>query len=224
MKNIPVITIDGPSGSGKGTVARALSKKLHWHLLDSGAIYRAFALELLRHGVDPRDQGALKKLLSEIKLELIEVTPGEKVKLLCNGLDVSVAIRSAACSAMASTISAYPFVREASMPYQRNMRRAPGLVADGRDMGTVVFPDAEHKYFLTASEDERAKRRQLQLAEQGIDEDFAIVKQAIHERDRRDLERDIAPAKPAEDAIIIDTTYLTVDEVLAEIDRTYIEF
>lgn len=214
---IPVITIDGPSGSGKGTIARALSKKLHWHLLDSGALYRAFAWQALQHNIDPTDHAALKNLLANTVLELSEGAEGDKTHVSCAGVDISAFIRSEACSAMASKISALPFVRNAVTPYLRQMRRAPGLIADGRDMGTVIFPDAKHKFFLTASPAERARRRQHQLIGQGVIVELNDVLAEINERDRRDLERAIAPAKPAEDAVIIDTTDLSITDVLAKI-------
>jgi len=217
LNTIPVITIDGPSGSGKGTIARALSKKLHWHLLDSGALYRAFAWQALQHQVDHTDHEALKNLLANTVLELSEGAEGDKTHVSCAGVDISPFIRSEACSAMASKISALSFVRDAVTPYLRQMRRAPGLIADGRDMGTVIFPDATHKFFLTASAQERARRRQRQLTEQGVIVDLNDVLTEINERDRRDLERDIAPAKPAEDATIIDTTGVAIEDVLVKI-------
>jgi len=215
MKNpVPVITIDGPSGSGKGTIAHSLAKKLGWHLLDSGALYRAFALLVIKDQIDWQNPAELEKLFNSTKLELIEDKPGEKVGLKCNDEDISDLIRTEAISLMASKISAIPAVRAAVMPYQRAMRRPPGLVADGRDMGTIVFPDAENKFFLTASPEERAKRRQLQLKALGQNVEFSLILQEINERDRRDREREIAPTKPANDAIIIRTTDLSVDEVL----------
>lgn len=218
MKNpVPVITIDGPSGSGKGTIARLLAKHLGWHILDSGALYRAFALMVLQQNVDWQDPAALAKLLSDTKLELIETKPGDKVILKCNGQDISSAIRAEAVGVMASKISAIPAVRDAVMPYQREMRKAPGLVADGRDMGTVVFPDAKNKFFLTATSEERARRRQLQLTDMGQDVDIFVILQEINERDLRDREREVAPTKPAQDAVIVSTTDLSIDAVLESV-------
>lgn len=217
--NISVITIDGPSGSGKGTIARLLAKKLGWHILDSGSLYRAFAWAIITKKIDWQNPSALNELLAATQLELIEGQPGEKVTVKCDGQDITTAIREEACSIMASKISAIPSVREATMPYQRQMRKAPGLVADGRDMGTVVFPDAKPKFFLTASPVERARRRQLQLLDLGQEVDLFVLQQEINERDRRDRERAIAPTKPAEDAIVISTTDLSIEEVLEVVCR-----
>ncbi len=215
--SIPVITIDGPSGSGKGTIARALSKRLHWHLLDSGVLYRAFAYIALQQNLDPTDHVILKEMVKNNQFELSEGAEGDKTHVIFGGVDISPYVRTEECSAMASKISALQFVRDAVTPYLRKMRRAPGLIADGRDMGTVIFTDAQHKFFLTASPEERARRRRNQLEDQGIPADLNEVLKEINERDRRDLERDIAPAKPAEDAIIIDTTNVAIEVVLAKI-------
>lgn len=215
--SIPIITIDGPSGSGKGTIARSLSKKLHWHLLDSGAVYRAFAYMALQQHIDPSDHVVLNQMVKNTQFELSEGAEGDKTHVIFDGVDISPYIRTEECSAMASKISAIPFVRDAVTPYLRKMCREPGLIADGRDMGTVIFPAAQHKFFLIASADERARRRQNQLIAQGIAADFNEVLKEINERDRRDQERDIAPAKPAEDAVIVDTTHVPVEEVLAKI-------
>src|SRR3990167_1430703 len=159
---VPVITIDGPSGSGKGTVSLLLSKHLHWHYLESGAIYRAIAWATRYYGVDPENKLALKHLLSQMQIVLKGVTHEEEAKVMCDNHDITQDIRAEECGVMASQVASYPMVRESVLQYQRDFRRFPGLVADGRDMGTVVFPEATLKFFLQADPKERVLRRYRQ--------------------------------------------------------------
>jgi len=209
--SVPVITLDGPSGSGKGTVGRAVAERLGWHFLDSGALYRVLGLAALRHGVALDDEATLATLAQDLDVTF----QGERVIL--EGEDVSGAIRSEEAGAAASKVAALPAVRQALLARQRAFRRLPGLVADGRDMGTVVFPDAPLKVFLEASAEERARRRHAQLKAQGHDVNLDQIVADIRARDRRDRERAVAPLKPAEDAVVIDTTELAPEAVIEEI-------
>lgn len=213
---IPVITIDGPSSSGKGTVGELLAKKLGWHFLDSGALYRALALTALKQNVDLTDIFSLKELAINLNVEFVL-----DCKVVLGGRDISKEIRSVECGLAASKIAIIPEIREVLLDRQKNFRQAPGLVADGRDMGTGVFPDAQLKIFLTASLEERAKRRYRQLQQQGINVSLHDVFQDLQKRDERDKLRKVAPLKPAVDAKIIDTTRLAIDEVLHKILDLY---
>ncbi len=212
-KVVPVITLDGPGGSGKGTVCLRLASKLGWHILDSGSLYRLTALESLRKAHDGESQ------LIEIAKNLdIEYLPeGERLKILLHGSDVSDAIRTEAVGQRASEIAAVPAVREALLERQRAFARPPGLLADGRDMGTVVFPQAQLKIFLTASPAERAKRRYKQLKEKGIDANLPELVAELEARDRRDCERKTAPLKAADDAILLDTTAMSIEQVVDQV-------
>jgi cytidylate kinase len=210
---IPVLTIDGPSGSGKGTVASKLAEKLGFHLLDSGAVYRAAALYALESGVDLNDEAAVLKLLAGFDATFTpEGVQGVKVEL--DGEDVSVRLRTESTAAAASRIAVIQPVRELLLPEQREFRQAPGLVADGRDMGTVVFPDATLKVFLTASVEIRAIRRAKQLKEKGITSNMEGLMQEIALRDERDSSRVHSPLVPAPDALEIDSSDLSVDDVV----------
>lgn len=200
----PVITIDGPSGTGKGTIARLLTAWLDWHLLDSGALYRLAGLAAQDHGLDLDDAPAVAALARKLDIAFVEGVGDTRVLLA--GRDVTDTIRSEACGALASQVAAHPAVRDALLARQRDFRRPPGLVADGRDMGTVVFPDARLKIFLTASADERARRRYNQLIEKGMSVNLARLSRDITARDKRDAERAVAPLRPAPDAILLDTT------------------
>ena len=211
----PVITVDGPVGSGKGAVSFLLAEHLDFHLLDSGALYRIVALARGRRGIPDDDEAALASLASELDMRFERGTQQSPVVIMVDGEDVSEAIRSESCGQGASQLAAMPAVRTALLKRQRACRRAPGLVADGRDMGTVVFPAAKAKIYLTASPEERAQRRYKQLIAKGIGVNLAALRGEITERDKRDRERAVAPLKPAEDAVTIDTTGLDVDAVMA---------
>jgi cytidylate kinase len=207
-KAIPVITIDGPSGSGKGTVSRTLARELGFHFLDSGALYRLLAFAAQRRGIALDDEFALVALSGELDIRF--PADGEGDRVLLGGEDVSDAIRTEAAGGGASRVAALPAVREALLDRQRRFRLAPGLVADGRDMGTVVFPDANAKIFLTASAEERARRRFKQLKEKGISVVFESTLADIQVRDERDASRSVAPLRPAADAELVDTSELDI--------------
>ncbi len=211
MNEVPVITIDGPSGSGKGTLGRALARELGWHFLDSGALYRLVALAALDRGIPLDDEPALANLARELDVHF----DVDSDAVWLDGKPVGERLRTEEVGNAASKVAALPAVREALLDRQRAFRRPPGLVADGRDMGTVVFPDADLKFFVTASVEERARRRVEQLRQKGIEADFDAIAREIAERDRRDRERPIAPLRPAEDAILIDTTGRSIGESLA---------
>ncbi len=217
MSKAPVITVDGPSGTGKGTVCSVLATKLQWHLLDSGALYRVVAYTAERRGVALDDESALAAIAVSLDLKFENRGPGEDNKTILEASDVSQPIRSEKCGNAASRVAALPTVREALLQRQRQFRQMPGLIADGRDMGTHVFSDAELKIFLTASAEERAKRRYKQLKEKGINVNLRDLSADIAERDRRDKERIVSPLKPAEDAIVIDTTMCDVNAVNRQI-------
>ncbi|WP_409307429.1 (d)CMP kinase [Pectobacterium sp. B1J-3] len=209
----PVITVDGPSGAGKGTLCKALAEALQWNLLDSGAIYRVLALAALHHQVDIRSEEALVPLASHLDVRFI--SEEGQLKVILEGEDVSNEIRTETVGNTASQAAAFPRVREALLRRQRAFREAPGLIADGRDMGTVVFPDAPVKIFLDASAEERAQRRMLQLQEKGFSVNFERLLSEIRERDDRDRNRIVAPLVPAADALVLDSTSMTIDDVIA---------
>ena len=208
----PVITIDGPSGSGKGTIARRVADALGWHLLDSGALYRlvALAAEMSDRANASEEELAAIAAVLEVRFDTDDAGD-EQVWLGDN--EVSAELRTEECGLVASRVAALPQVREALLGLQKGFRSAPGLVADGRDMGTMVFPDATLKIFLTASAAERAKRRYKQLKGKGIDVSLPALSRDIDERDRRDSNRSVAPLRPAEDARLLDSSNLTIDEV-----------
>ena len=212
---VPVVTIDGPSGSGKGTIAQKLAARLGWHLLDSGALYRAVGLAAIRRGVDLDDAAALADMTNSLDLRF--ESDGHWAKIWLGEDEITDEIRTEAISRSASRVSAHPPVREALLVRQRAFAKPPGLVADGRDMGTVVFPDAVVKVFLTASAEERAIRRHKQLKEKGIDVSLRDLSRGIADRDQRDASRPVAPLKPADDANVLDSTNLSPDEVLARV-------
>ncbi len=208
----PVVTVDGPSGAGKGTLCMLLAKKLGFQLLDSGAIYRVLALAAIHHGVDTESEDALVPLATHLDVQFI--AEGDLVKVILEGEDVSGELRKEETGMAASKVAALPRVREALLRRQRAFESEPGLVADGRDMGTVVFPDAQAKIFLDASAEERANRRLKQLQDKGLDVKFADLLSEIQERDDRDRNRPVAPLRPAEDALVLDSTSMTIDEVV----------
>ena len=215
MPAAPVIAIDGPSGSGKGTIAQALARHLGWHRLDSGALYRSVGLAAGRAGIDPGDAEAVAALTRDLDVRFLATDSGETVQL--GDEDITSAIRSEQAGKAASQVAAQPAVRQALLALQRSFARAPGLVADGRDMGTVVFPEARLKVFLTASAEERARRRHKQLNEKGISVSLRDLSRDIAERDERDASREVAPLKAADDARVLDSTELSPDEVVRQI-------
>lgn len=211
-----VITIDGPSGSGKGTLSQMLARHLRYHLLDSGALYRLVALAAMKKGVDLDSEQSVSQVA--IGLDVIfSLENDESAQILLEGVRVTDVIRQEAVSMAASKVAAYPGVRAALLERQRAFAVAPGLIADGRDMGTTVFPHAQTKLFLTASAEARAERRYKQLCAKGVSVDMAELVRDIRERDERDSNRAISPLKPAEDAVIIDSTAMTINEVFTKI-------
>ncbi len=211
--DIPVLTIDGPSGSGKGTICALVARELGWHLLDSGALYRLVALGALRHDIDLANESALADYAAGLDVCFELQTDGSAPRILLEGEVVGDAIRTETCGNAASKVAALGAVREALLQRQRDFQQPPGLVADGRDMGTVVFPEADVKIFLTASVDERAQRRYKQLKDKGISANLPDLLTEIAERDERDAQRSVSPLKPAADAVVLDTTSLTINEV-----------
>ncbi|MCG7199909.1 (d)CMP kinase [Marinobacter pelagius] len=212
--NAPVIAVDGPGGSGKGTITQMLAQKLGWHLLDSGALYRLTALAATRQGVSLDDESGLVRVAASLDVTFEPTPAGQPAKVLLAGEDVTSEIRTESCGDNASRVAVKQPVRDALLQRQRDFRQAPGLVADGRDMGTVVFPDAPVKIFLTASAEERARRRFNQLKDAGVDVNIDALLEEIRVRDERDMNRSAAPLKPADDAQVIDSTGLSIEEVL----------
>ncbi|HEX7080242.1 MAG TPA: (d)CMP kinase [Gammaproteobacteria bacterium] len=213
--DVPIVTIDGPSGAGKGTVSRAVAQRLGWHLLDSGALYRLAALAALEAGADLDDPAAVARIARGLDAAFAE--EGGRERIVLSGRDVTAELRTERCGETASKVAAMPEVREALMARQRAFAVPPGLVADGRDMGTRVFPNALLKVFLTASAEERAARRHKQLKEKGIDVSLPDLSREIAQRDQRDANRPVAPLVPAADARIIDSTHMTPEEVAQRI-------
>lgn len=213
---IPVLTIDGPSGSGKGTISRAVAARLGWHYLDSGAMYRAVGVAAGWADLDLDDAGALVRCTFDTAIGFVDDPAGEP-RVLVNGHDATAELRTETAGAAASAIAAIPEVRQALKERQRAFRKAPGLVADGRDMGTVIFPDAGTKVFLTASAEERAARRYKQLRDKGVSVTLSGLLREILARDARDANRAVAPLRPAEDAVHIDTTGLGIDAVVERV-------
>ncbi len=221
-KKAPVLTIDGPGGAGKGTVCQIAAKKLGWHLLDSGALYRLTALAASKHGVALDNEASVAVLAKHLDVQFVPQNEGG-IKTILEGEDVSADIRTEEIGSMASKVAALPEVRQALLERQQDFAQLPGLVADGRDMGTVVFTGAGCKIYLTASAEERAKRRFLQLQEKGTNVDIAQILQEIQTRDERDMNRKVAPLKPALDALVIESTNMgiaqVVEVVMTELQR-----
>ena len=215
VAGVPILTIDGPSGAGKGTVARAIAARLGWRLLDSGALYRVVALAALRAKIPLEDEERVARLAEELRVEFTDVEGRERV--LVDGGDVTAELRTEQCGEAASKVAALPAVRRALLARQRAFIAPPGLVADGRDMGTGVFPEAVLKVFLTASAEERARRRYKQLKDKGIDVSLRDLSREIAQRDERDANRPVAPLIPAHDARIIDSTHMSPEEVTERI-------
>ena len=215
--NVPVITIDGASGTGKGVVTHIIAKKLGWNLLDSGVLYRVLALSAQQHGIFLEDEAGLVRLAEQLDVQFITTETGDPPLILLENQEVTDTIRTEKIGNAASKAGALPAVRTALLGRQRAFRTPPGLVTDGRDMGTVIFPDAIVKIFLTASPEERASRRYNQLNAKGIHVNLGALVDELRERDKRDQERSVAPLKPAVDAILIDTDSLTIEQVVARI-------
>lgn len=214
--SIPVLALDGPSGSGKGTIGQLCALQFGWHYLDSGAIYRALAWATKQADIDPGDVESLLEIADELEL-ICHVKPYDVAEIEVNGQRVTDELRTEETGEMASQIAPIPEVRSALLNLQRRSRKAPGLVADGRDMGTVVFPDAPYKVFLTASAEIRAKRRFDQLKSKGFDVNLARLLESIQARDVRDSSREASPLIAAKDALVLDTSELSIDEVVASI-------
>ncbi|WP_108125495.1 (d)CMP kinase [Saccharospirillum mangrovi] len=211
----PVITLDGPGGVGKGTVSGLLASRFGWHYLDSGALYRLAALAAMNHGVDFDNESALAVIAEHLDIRFQQ--EGNAIIILLEGDDVTRQIRTEEVGSNASRVAAFGRVREALLKRQRAFRTEPGLIADGRDMGTVVFPEANLKIFMTASADERARRRYKQLRDSGASADYDRVLADIVERDERDTNRAVAPLKPAADAVIIDTSESSIEQVMQKV-------
>jgi len=213
---VPVLTIDGPSGSGKGTISRIVAGRLGWHYLDSGALYRVVGYAAQRDQADLTDHAGLAALARRTDIRF--QTDGDtEPRVLVDGVDATGAIRTETAGTAASAIASVPEVRQALFDKQHAFRRRPGLVADGRDMGTVIFPDAGFKVFLTASAAQRAERRYKQLKDKGVSVNISDLLREILARDARDAERAVAPLKPAEDAVLIDTTDVPVERVVERV-------
>ncbi|WP_455366775.1 (d)CMP kinase [Kaarinaea lacus] len=217
----PVITIDGPSASGKGTISSRVAHALGWHMLDSGALYRLVGYAAIQHSTVLDDTASLERIARNLDVRFVADSNGGESTIYLGDENVTLAIRTEESGQAASTVAAIPQVRSALLARQRAFQQLPGLVADGRDMGTVVFPDAELKIFLTASAEERAKRRHKQLMEKGISANLAQLFDEIAERDKRDSQRTTAPLKPAKDAVELDTTHMTISEVVDRIIALY---
>lgn len=222
MLSIPVLTIDGPSGSGKGTIGQTVAKSLGWHFLDSGALYRVLAYLAQKQNITADNLGKLQKLAQTFEIQFMP-QDGAPPQVIYQGEDISNAIRTETAGEMASRLAPIPQIRQCLLQKQRQFRQLPGLVADGRDMGTVVFPDAEVKIYLTASPEIRAERRYKQLKDKGFDVNLTRLLDEIRERDCRDTGRETSPLKPADDAHILDTSDLGIDDVVQRVQELVAE-
>jgi cytidylate kinase len=216
---VPVITIDGPSGSGKGTISRHLARQLGWHFLDSGALYRLVGLGGARHGIDNGDEAKIADYARHLAVRFEAGEPDQEPRIFLENQDVTLELRTETTGELASRVAAIPAVREALLERQRHFCQAPGLVADGRDMGTTVFPGANLKIFLTASAEVRAQRRYKQLKEKGNSVSLSALVQDINQRDARDSSRSISPLVPAVDATIVDTSEMDITQVLNHVQE-----
>ena len=214
---IPVLTLDGPSGVGKGTVASIIAQALDWHLLDSGAIYRAFAIAVRNRNIKINDIDGLLRLAEELDLRFELVPDQRSLKVYLDNIEISSELRTEKTAELASKLAMIGLLRKSLLIKQQQFKRLPGLVADGRDMGTVVFPDAPFKVFLTPKVEERAKRRLKQLQESGIAGNISHTLAEVQKRDERDKNRQHSPLRPAKDALVIDTTNLSINEVITKV-------
>jgi cytidylate kinase len=214
QNKIPVVTIDGPSGSGKGTVAQILAGRLGWHYLDSGALYRVLGLTAQRRGVNLDDEPALCRLAETLQIIFVPQADGSPARVSVDGEDLSTDLRTETTGALASRVAVLPAVRRVLLQKQHDFRQNPGLMTDGRDMGTIVFPDALLKVFLIAAPEVRAQRRHKQLKEKGFDANLDAILGEIRHRDARDTDRSVSPLKPADDAWILDSSALGTNEVV----------
>lgn len=219
MSDIPIIAVDGPSGTGKGTICSHLASWLGWHLLDSGALYRILAVAAEKYQLELNNESAIADIAGSLDVVFQQPQPGKDITVIFEGDDTTQKIRTEECGNSASQIAVLPQVRTALLDRQRQFQQAPGLVADGRDMGTVVFSDAPLKIYLIASAEERAKRRYKQLKQKGFNVNLPRLAAEIAERDTRDSQRTISPLKPADDAIVVDTTTLDIFEVIKKIEN-----
>ena len=219
-KKVPVLTIDGPSGAGKGTIAQMLALDLKWNILDSGALYRTLAYFMLEKDIDLSQFEEKKDYIKKnFMVKFDPGTAGEPVKVIFNNTDITKEVRTEEIAKKTSDLAADPIIREFIKPCQRDFMKKPGLIADGRDMGTVIFRDAKYKIFLTASLEERAKRRKVQLKRQGTEVNMRLLLQELEDRDKKDIERKHSPLKPASDSVIIDTSNLKPEGVVEEIKK-----
>ena len=219
-KKVPVLTIDGPGGAGKGTIAQMLALDLKWNILDSGALYRTLAYFMLEKDIDLSQFEEKKDYIKKnFMVKFDPGTAGEPVKVIFNNTDITKEVRTEEIAKKTSDLAADPIIREFIKPCQRDFMKEPGLIADGRDMGTVIFRDAKYKIFLTASLEERAKRRKVQLKRQGTEVNMRLLLQELEDRDKKDIERKHSPLKPASDSVIIDTSNLKPEGVVEEIKK-----